>query len=104
MVINVQSFNINANDNDDLPERKSFDKHYMLLIEIKDSDVLIENKLFIDQPIKNLQEAYEKLVEISRSNSYTTGSLLDFSYHQHYLKPIGPGLSKQKTREHSSRN
>ena len=54
MIINVQSFNINANDNDDLPERKSFDEYYMLLVEIKDSDVLIENKIFFDQPVKNL--------------------------------------------------
>ena len=54
MIINIQSFNINANDNDDLPERESFDKYYMLLVKIKDSDVLIKNKTFFDQPVENL--------------------------------------------------
>ena len=32
----VLSFNINANDNDDFPERNSFHKYYLPLVEIKD--------------------------------------------------------------------
>ena len=28
------------------------------------------------------QEAYEKLVEMSRNDDYTTGNLFDFLYHQ----------------------
>ena len=41
----------------------------------------IDNKPFFDQPVKNKQEADEKLIEISRSDGYTTENLLDFSYH-----------------------
>ena len=33
----------------------------MPLIEIKDFSALIDNKPFFDQPVKNKQEAYEKL-------------------------------------------
>ena len=33
----------------------------MPLVEIKDFNALIDNKLFFDQPVKNKQEAYEKL-------------------------------------------
>ena len=55
------------NDNDD-PARNSFDKYYILLVEIKDFNALIDNKQFFDQPVKNKQEAYEKLVEMSRNN------------------------------------
>ena len=56
----------------------SFDKHYMPLAEIKYFNALIDNKSFLDQPVKNKQEAYEKLVEMSRNNNYTTENLLDF--------------------------
>ena len=40
------------NGNND-PTRDSFAKYYMSLVEIKDSNVLIDNKPFFDQPIKN---------------------------------------------------
>ena len=68
----------NGND----PTRDSFEKNYMPLVEIKDFNALIENKPFFDQPVKNKQEAYEKLIEMSRNDDYTTGNLLDYLYHQ----------------------
>ena len=40
------------------------------------------------------QEAYKKLVQISRNNDYTTGNLIDYLYHQNYYKLI-TDLSKQ---------
>ena len=49
-------------------------------------NVLIDNKPFFDQPVKNKQEAYEKLIEMSRNGDYATGNLLAFSYHQSYHK------------------
>ena len=68
------------NGNDD-PTRIVFDEYYIPLVEIKDFIALIDNKPFFDQPVKKKQEEYEKLIEISRNNGYTTGNLLDFSYH-----------------------
>ena len=59
------------------PTRSSFVRYYMSLI---DFNVLIDNKPFFDQPVKNKQ----KLTEMSRNDDYTTGNLLDFSYHQNY--------------------
>ena len=50
----------------------------MPLVEIKDFNSLIGNNAFFDQPVKNKQEAYEKLIEMSRNDAYTTGNLLDF--------------------------
>ena len=67
----------------------------MTLVEIKDFNVLIDNKPFFDQPVKNKQEAYEKLIEMSRNDDYTTGHLLDYLYHQKYYKRIGIDLSRQ---------
>ena len=41
----------NGNDN---PTRDSFDRYYMSLIEIKDFNKLIDNKPFLDQPVKKI--------------------------------------------------
>ena len=68
------------NGKDD-PTTNSFDEYYMPLVEIKDFNALIDNKPFFDQPVKNKQ-VYEKLIEMSRNDDYTTGNVLDFSYHQ----------------------
>ena len=38
---------------------------------------------------------YEKLIEMSRNDDYTTGILLDFSYHHNYYKLTGIDLSRQ---------
>ena len=70
----------NGNDH---PTRDSFDKYYMLLVEIKDFKVLINNEPFFGQLVKN-HEAYENLIEMSRNNDYTIGNSLDYLYHQKY--------------------
>ena len=46
-------------------------------------------------PIKNKEEAYEKIIEISRKNYYTTGNLLDYEYFSKRNKLIAIDLSKQ---------
>ena len=60
----------------------------MPLVETKDLNALIDHKSFYEQPINTKQKLYEKLVEIPRTNYYTTGNLLDYSYHQNYYKLI----------------
>ena len=67
----------------------------MQLVQIKDFNPLIDNKPFFDQPVKNTKEAYERLIEMSRNNDYTTGNLLDYLYHRNYYKLIGTDLSRQ---------
>ena len=47
--------------------RHAFNRHYLPLVKNKDFNTLIGNKPFFDQPINNKQEAYEKLVEMSRT-------------------------------------
>ena len=42
------------------PIRNYFDKCFMLLVEIKEFNALIDNKPFFDQPVKNKDEAHEK--------------------------------------------
>ena len=60
--------------------RDSFSSYYLAKVEKKDFNVLIDGKSFFDLPVKNEEEAYEKMIEMSNNNDYTTGNLLDFAY------------------------
>ena len=46
--------------------------------------------------VKTEEEAYEKIIDISRNNEYTTGNLLDYDYFKKYYKLIAIDLSKQQ--------
>ena len=72
----------------------SFSPYYVPNVEIKYFEVLIEGKSFFDLPVKN-EEAYEKIIEMSRNNDYTTGNLLDFAYFKENYRLIATDLSKQ---------
>ena len=60
--------------------RDSFSHYYGPNARIKDFNILIDGKSFFDLPVKHEEEAYEKNIEMSNSNDYTTGNLLDFGY------------------------
>ena len=66
---------------------------------IKDFNVIINKLAFFDLPIKTKEEAYEKIIDISRNNEYTTGNLLDYDYFKKYYKLISIDLSKQVLQE-----
>ena len=63
---------------------------------VKDFNVIIDKLAFFDLPIKTEEEAYEKIIEISKNNEYTTGNLLDYDYFKKYYKVIAIDLSKQQ--------
>ena len=65
---------------------------------MKDFNVLIDGKSFFDVPVKNKEEAYEKIMSISKNNVYTTGNLLDYEYFSKHYK-IATNLSKQSELE-----
>ena len=46
-------------------------------------------------PLKSEEKAYEKIIETSRNNEYTTGNLLDFVYFRKKYKLIATELNKQ---------
>ena len=73
-----------------------FLNHYVPDAEIKDFNVLIDRKSFFDLPVKNEEEGYEKIIEMSNNNGYTTGNLLDFAYFKKHYKLISIDLSKIK--------
>ena len=52
--------------------RNSDDKYYIPLVEIKECNVLINNKTFFDQPIKTNKKYTKKLVEMTRNDEDAT--------------------------------
>ena len=81
----------NNNDN-----RKSFLQFYLPRIMIKDFNVIIDKLAFFDLPIKTEEEVYDKILDISKNDEYTTGNLLDYDYFKKYYKLIAIDLSKQQ--------
>ena len=75
--------------------RQSYYEFYLPRVMIKDYNVIIDKLAFFDLPIKN-EEAYEKIIDISRNNEYTTGNLLDYDNFKNYYKLIATDLSKQQ--------
>ena len=91
----VLSFARTAGENNTRKDhRDSFSHYYVPNVEIKGFSVLIDGKSFFDLPIKNEEEAYEKIIDMSNNNGYTTGNLLDFGYFKENYKLIAIVLSK----------
>ena len=57
-------------------DRQSFSRFYLPNVMVKDYNIIIDKLAFFDLPIKTEEEAYEKIIDISRNNEYTTGNLL----------------------------
>ena len=59
------------------------------------TNVLIDGKPFFEIPVKDKEEPYEAIVEMSKNNDYTTSNLLDYEYFKDHYKLIAIDLSKQ---------
>ena len=46
-------------------------------------------------PVKNKEEAYDKIINIGKNDDYTTSNLLDYEYFSKHYKLIAMDLSKQ---------
>ena len=76
--------------------RQSYSQFYLPKVIAKDYNVFINKLAFFDLPIKTEEEAYEKIIDISRNNEYATGNLLDYDYFKKYYKLIAIDLRKQQ--------
>ena len=76
--------------------RQSYSQLNLPKVMAKDYNVIIDKLAFFDLPIKTEEEEYEKIIDISRNNEYTTGNLLDYDYFKKYYKLIAIDLSKQQ--------
>ena len=81
--------------NNDTDSRYSFSNYYVPKVKVNDFNVLIDGKSFFDLSVKNDEEAYEKIIDISNNSDYTTGNLLDYAYYKKHCRLIAIDLSKQ---------
>ena len=77
-------------------DRQLFSQFYLPRAMVKDFNIIIDKLAFFDLPIKTEEETYEKIIDISRNNEYTTGNLLDYNYFKKNYKLIAIDLSKQQ--------
>ena len=75
--------------------RDSFSHYFVPKVQIKDFNDLIDGKRFFDLPVKNEEEVYENIIDMSNNNNYTTDNLLDFAYYKDNYNLIAIGLGKQ---------
>ena len=73
-----------AFENDD--HRISNQRYYIPNVEIKDYNVMIDQKNFFDQSVRNDKVTYENIRKIAtgQGDDYTTGFLLDYTYFKKY--------------------
>ena len=91
---NVNRLLVLSFENED--DRTSYYKYYLPSVEIKDYNVLIDGNAFFELTIKNIEETYEKIVQITdHSGYYTRENLLDYEYFKEHYKLITIDLSKQ---------
>ena len=81
--------------NSNTDRRYSYSNYYVPKVKNNDFNALIDGKSFFDFPVINEEESYEKIIEMSNNNDYTTGNLLDFAYFKKNYKLIAIDLSKQ---------
>ena len=79
-------------------QRTSRSGYYLLHVEIKDYNIMINGENVFDQPIKNDKVTYDNIRKIAagQGDDYTTGCLLDYSYFMDTYKTIPVDLSKQQ--------
>ena len=81
--------------NNNADSRYSFSTYYVPKVKVNEFNVLIDEKSFFDLSVKNDEEAYEKIIDMSDNSDYTTGNLLDYGYCKKHYKLIAIDLSKQ---------
>ena len=81
--------------NNNTDSRYSSSNYYVTKVQIKDFNVSIDGKSFFGLPVKNEEEAYDKIVDMSNNNDYTTGNLSDFAYFKKHDKLVAIDISKK---------
>ena len=76
-------------------DRMTFSQYYTPNVEIKDFNVLINGTSLFGVGVKNKEKTFENIIEMSKNNDHTTGSLLDYDYFLNHHKLIAMDLSKQ---------
>ena len=87
----------NTNIGDNKVERDSRRKYFLPGVGITNYNVLIDGRIFYDQPIKDQIKKYDEIRKIAtrKGDFYTTGCFLDYQYFKDHYQLIAVDLSKQ---------
>ena len=79
-------------------QRASHTGSYLLNVEIKNYNVMINGENLLDQPIKDNKVTHKNIrkVAIGKGDDYTNGCLLDYPYFRYSYKVIAVDLSRQQ--------
>ena len=66
-------FVLSFSRNNNTDGRYFFSNYYVPKVKVNDFKVLINGKSFFDLSVKNDEEAYEKIIDMSNNSDYTTG-------------------------------
>ena len=80
---------------EDNAHRTSNNRYFLPTVEIKDHNIMIDGKNFLDQPVKNNSRTYERIRKIATvpGDDYTASYLLDYPYFKKYYKLVAIDLS-----------
>ena len=81
--------------NNNTDSRYSFSNYSVPNVKVNDFNVLIDGKSFFDLSVKNDEEAYEKITDMSNNSDYSTGNLLDYAHYRKHYRLIAIDLRKQ---------
>ena len=86
-------------------DRKIHEGSYLPNVEIKNYNVMIDRKNFLDQPVKSNMRTYDTIWKITTGNGddYTTSCLLDYNYFNEHYKMVAIDLSKQQALDADSK-
>ena len=68
--------------NNNTDSRYSFSNYYVHKVKVNYFNVLTDGKSFFNLSVKTDEEAYEKFIDMSNNNDYTTDNLLDYAYYK----------------------
>ena len=78
---------------------------FLLKVEMKDYNVMMDGRNVFDQPVKNDKITYDnnRKIATGQEDDCTTGCLLDYLYFKENYKLIAIDLSKQKQLDSDSK-
>ena len=88
----------NTNNDANKVERNSYRKYFLPRVNITNYNVLIDGRVFYDQPINYQIKKYDEIRKIAtgKGDDYTNRCLLDYQYFKDHYQLIAVDLSKQK--------
>ena len=92
----VNKLFVSSFENED--ERKSHSTYYLAKVEIKDYNVMVDDRNFVDHTINSLNKTYKNIRRFAtdQGDDYITSCMLGYTYLKKKYKLIAIDLSKQR--------